>query len=182
MGSSVSKATASGIKRKFPGRTAEDLATRSVRRPEPESASARADGKDAAVSTESSGPDIVSADFSRRLHDMGIVEPDAAFPLSSRTQPGIFSPKFRPVSHNTTLSVLEARQLLQRRVDDDIQAKTRRGFAGRRFLYVRSVVEVLRLRAGNLEDSAIEERLSLQPGIVAKLGPYQVLKHLRSKS
>lgn len=126
--------------------------------------------------------DFVSGAFSQRLHSMGIAQPNPTFSPSSRATPppvqSIATPTFTPAASNTTLSVLEARRLLDLQAADDFERLGRAGSPGRRFLDMRTVIEAVEMRDRGTPSSVIERRLGLERGVMSRLGAHRILSHL----
>jgi hypothetical protein len=130
-------------------------------------------------------PDFAPGDFSKRLHQMGIVQPNPTFSPSSTAAPN-FSPEslavppgplFPPAKQNTTLSVLEARRRLERVADEDLEIMGREG--GRcRMANMRTILDAVHLLSHGIPISDIEKRLRVTPGFLNKLGPAGVLTHI----
>ncbi|KAM4058013.1 hypothetical protein HRG_011032 [Hirsutella rhossiliensis] len=130
--------------------------------------------------------DFVSGDFSRRLHSMGIVQPNPTFsPSSQAASPpspsAATAPLFPAASNNATLSVLEARRLLEQQAAEDLEKLGRRDSPGRRFLDMRTMVDAVEMRYRGTPNSVIERRLGLECGIMDKLGPLSILSHLSTR-
>ncbi|KAI1132758.1 hypothetical protein F5Y10DRAFT_230712 [Nemania abortiva] len=95
----------------------------------------------------------------------------SATPSSSRSQA---SPNtttttsfYPPPSQNRTLNALEARRNLQARAEAEFEDPSR----GREFLDAGTLRRALLLRSRGVEPGAIEARLKLKSGVVARLGP-----------
>ena len=119
----------------------------------------------------------VSAAFSNRLKQMGIAQPNPTFSPSSTATAGPDTAQAMPesaypsASNNTTLSVLEARQRLQDKADNEFDHTGRSSDKGREFLDVATIRDILALRARGVDSAAIESRLRLKTGVVKRLGP-----------
>ncbi|CAK7220771.1 hypothetical protein SCUCBS95973_004275 [Sporothrix curviconia] len=74
------------------------------------------------------------------------------------------SPAARP---NTTLTVLEARRRIQDQAAADHESFAQKG---REFLSALTLRDALVLRSRGVEPAAIEKRLRLKPGVIARLG------------
>ncbi|TWU73269.1 hypothetical protein ED733_002488 [Metarhizium rileyi] len=194
MGSSVSKAgrATAAVKRRYPtpnrsGQTPPNLHStdHSTRLP-------RKSGKqEHATKVYGNDPDFTPSDFSQRLYDMGMVQPNATKSSSATDQNNtqevendpstIHHLPTKPIKHNATLSVLEARRHLQQQADDETANSAPPGRRLKRYIDMRTLINVMRLRDMEMSPMAIEERLGLQPGTVTKLGHRGILSHV-SKS
>ncbi|OAQ73394.1 hypothetical protein VFPPC_13002 [Pochonia chlamydosporia 170] len=139
--------------------------------------------KEHAIIADGSDPDFSHGDFSRRLQQMGVVQPNPTFSPSSTAKTHMRqelsdTPKYALSSHNATLSVLEAREFLQQQADDDTAKVGQTRSHGRRFVDMRTLIDSLRLRDQGVPYTAIEERLKLQPGTLGRLGRRGILAHL----
>ncbi|KOS23320.1 hypothetical protein ESCO_006636 [Escovopsis weberi] len=196
MGSSsskVSRASASGAARKFPARTPATAAAEAGVKRKPHGASPSAPPQAEAVnsqgaadpksssSSSSSDPDLTAGDFTRRLHEMGIVQPNPTFSPSSTASSSLspesavapLGPLFPAARHNATLSVLEAQRRLEHQAAEDFEAMGRG--APRRFVDVGMLADAVELRARGVPDAEVERRLRLTPGLLGRLGPAGVL-------
>ncbi|PHH88766.1 hypothetical protein CDD83_7073 [Cordyceps sp. RAO-2017] len=188
MGSFTSKASSNraGLTRKLP-RTASGTSppwsvSRNGHQPSPWS-SRKANAEGQSSLSEFVGPENLSSDFSRRLHDMGVAQPASSFspPFKAALPPsqaGASEFLFPPTRSNTTLSVLEARRLLQRQANIDTNISSPDSPSGRRLLDMRTILEAMLLRDSGTALSDIERKLRLQPGTVGKLGPRGVFSHV----
>ena len=68
------------------------------------------------------------------------------------------------------------RETLQKQYEDEQDAIGRKGFAGRKFLDVGTIREVVRLRGKGVSDTEIEGRMGLEKGIAGRMGPDGVVK------
>lgn len=125
-------------------------------------------------------PDFLSPDFADRLRKMGIVQPNPTYSPSSIASPSpdasgirqtLSTPQFPSASNNATLGVLEARRRLEAQARNELDNMGKSSDLGREFLDIATVKKILVLRQRGESASAIEERLRLRPGIVARLGP-----------
>lgn len=139
----------------------------------------------AAIRADAMDPDFPTGDFSRRLHQMGIADPSPTYSPSSFAAPNLgpsaapsAGPTFAPSRSNPTLSALEARQRLQQEAERDFEAMGRASSGGRRFLDIRIVTDAMKMRDGGHADAEIEKRLGIQPGVLARLGPRNILSHV----
>ncbi|KAK3329512.1 hypothetical protein B0H66DRAFT_526897 [Apodospora peruviana] len=190
MGASGSKA-ASKVVRKYPTRapgvappTATSTTARASRPPPPEASLT----KDEAIRADSVDPEQArpDPDFASRLHQMGIAQPNPTWSPSSIASPGrgaditpnpreFSAPQFPPASQNITLGVLEARRQLEQRAQQEFENMGKSGYQGREFLDIATIRNILVLREGRESPAAIEARLRLKPGVVARLGPSGIL-------
>ncbi|KAF4967748.1 hypothetical protein FZEAL_10495 [Fusarium zealandicum] len=190
MGSSSSK-VARGAARKFPSRAPGAAVPtpppRSKPAAKPASKTLGGGSKDESVRADAMDPDFPTGDFSRRLQQMGIADPNPTYSPSStassqlgpRAPPG--PPTFAPSRSNQTLTALEARQRLEDEAEEDFAA-IGRGVEGRRFLDMRTVVDALKLRGRGVPDRDIEARLGIRPGLLSTLGRQGALSHVTSPS
>ena len=131
-------------------------------------------------------PDAVSGDFSQRLHQMGIAEPNPTYSPSSTATPqrqsadtiAPLGPLFPSAKNNATLSVLEARRRLQQLAEEDFEAMGHSSSQGRRFLDMRTMVEAMQLRSRGTSNADIEKRLGLQARVLDKLGRQSIISHI----
>ncbi len=138
----------------------------------------RADGMD---------PDLVTGDFSKRLQQMGIADPNPTYSPSSTAFPQAMDgpsqplgPAFPSARTNATPSVLEARRQLQQEAEEDFEAMGRSGSQGRRFVDMRTLVEAMQMRERGAAATDIERRLQLQPNLLEKLGRQSIVSHMAS--
>ncbi|TDZ46020.1 hypothetical protein CTRI78_v009131 [Colletotrichum trifolii] len=176
MGASSSKA-AQGAARKFPTRapgavpptSTSTSATRAAPVPTPpqsQSPQARPKAKAATSKTDdiladSINPDNVTEEFSSRLRQMGVVQPNPTFSPTSTAQqfphaaatqsPG---PLYPSISRNQTLGTLEARRKMQQRATEEFEG----------------LVQVLLMREKGHTATDIEQRFDLKKGVIERLG------------
>lgn len=138
-----------------------------------------------AVRADAMDPDFTPGDFSRRLHEMGIVQPNPTLSNSSTASSNLspesldvpLGPLFAPAKRNTTLSVLEARRRLEQVAAEDLENMGRD--AGRRRLAdMRTILDAVHLLNNGVPAADVEKRLRLAPGLLSKLGPSGVLTHI----
>ncbi|KAK5992965.1 hypothetical protein PT974_06390 [Cladobotryum mycophilum] len=181
MGASSSKATrgAAGAARKYPARAPGATIPQATTKRTPQAKPHNNDSKDDGAMD----PDFSSGDFSRRLHQMGIVQPNPTFSpstaspnLSPESMVAPLGPMFPSAKHNATLTVLDARRQLQQRADQDFEAMGRG--VPRRFVDMRTLVEVVELRNRGVQIADVEKRFRLEPGLLSKLGPPSLFTHL----
>jgi hypothetical protein len=172
MGSSASKpaSSASQAIRKYPTRPSRPARTAAPK------ATPKA-GEATSTSLESNAPDAEAAtnSFSKRLHDMGIVDPNPTFSLSSTVafNPDMRVPRgvsrvARPGS-NHTLAALERRRELQRLAEAEVASVGQKGYAGREFLDIGTIARVLALLQAGEGALSIEKQLKLKSGVVDRL-------------
>ncbi|KAF9876965.1 hypothetical protein CkaCkLH20_05811 [Colletotrichum karsti] len=185
MGASSSKA-AQGTARKFPTRTPGAVPTSAGRaapapphshpapgRPTAKAATAKTDD----IVQDSVDPNNVTDEFSSRLRQMGVVQPNPTFSPTSTAGPAPHAaaiqnpgPLFPPTSRNTTLGTLEARRILQQRADEEFEGLGRSGSEGRSLLDLNTIVQMHLMRDKGHSPAEIEERLNLRKGLLEKLG------------
>lgn len=189
MGSSSSK-VARGAARKYPTRAPGSAVPAATPRRQPitkTKAEPLGDGsKDDAIRADSMDPDF-NGDFSRRLQQMGIADPNPTYSPSSTAAYNLgpqynMAPSFPPSRSNPTLSALSARQRLQQEAEEDFESMGLANTQGRRFLDMRTMVDAMKLRGHGLADKDIEARLRIRPGLLERLGPQGVLSHVTSPS
>ncbi|PHH82412.1 hypothetical protein CDD82_6100 [Ophiocordyceps australis] len=113
--------------------------------------------------------DFAPGGFSQRLHKMGIAQPQPTLSHSSPVTPQATSAS----SSNATLSVLEARRLLQQQYENQ-----KPGRPGRRLVDMKTLVVALKMRQQGMPEPEIETKLGLEAGLVDKLGQLNILTHL----
>ncbi|KAL7796815.1 hypothetical protein V8C37DRAFT_371558 [Trichoderma ceciliae] len=186
MGASSSKAAARAAARKYPTRSPGAVPQATTTRARPQQPAPRGDGsKDDAIRADAMDPDFAPSDFSQRLHQMGIVQPNPTFSPSSTASPKLspessaapLGPLFPPVKRNITLSVLEARRRLERIADEDLENMGRDG-GRRRLADMRTLLDAVQLLNKGVPAADVEERLRLAPGLLGKLGPSGILTHI----
>ncbi|KAK1466323.1 hypothetical protein CCUS01_01172 [Colletotrichum cuscutae] len=206
MGSSSSKA-AQGAARKFPTRAPgavpppSTAARAAPAAPPTQPAQAQSRAKTATLKPEADRhhPDLtsattttnpeVTAEFSSRLRQMGIVQPNPTFSSTSTASagPGPVAgsrpgpsphadliqnpgPLFPSTSRNATLGTLEARRRLQREADAEFDGLGRSSSGGREFLDLKTIIQMHLMRERGHSPAEIEARLDLKAGVVARLG------------
>ncbi|KAK5135129.1 hypothetical protein LTR08_005654 [Meristemomyces frigidus] len=185
MGSSASK-TAGAAARKYSSRPplTSQATTNAPPRPPPASnhqpgptvrPQARASGtRDEAINLDASDPD-----FARSLRSLGPVQPNptlspsSAFPHGNNPN----SPSQGPRSagpdprKNPAIMVLESRSRLQSEADTEFGRSGQKAHAGRQFLDVYTIRQILIERDEKGRSAAdIERRMGLKQGVVARLG------------
>ncbi|PHH59420.1 hypothetical protein CDD81_3206 [Ophiocordyceps australis] len=168
MGSSWSKGASAagrqGAVRKFPTRVP---TTPAPPKPLPVTSDS---SKTQAIRTDAIDADIAPGGFSKRLHQMGIAQPQPTLSHSS-----VVTAQATPASSsNATLSVLEARRLLQQKYNEDQKA----GRSDRRLVDMRTLVVALKMRQRGIPGPEIETKLGLETGLVNKLGQPNIVTHL----
>ncbi|KAK7421668.1 hypothetical protein QQZ08_009842 [Neonectria magnoliae] len=190
MGSSSSK-VARGATRKYPthasGSAIPAAGPRSQPIAKPKAGPAGGSAKDDAVRADGADPDFVGGDFSRRLHQMGMADPNPTYSPSSTASRHLgpqapLGPTFAPNRSNPALMALDARSRLQQEAEEDFESMGRANTQGRRFLDMRTMVDAIKLRGHGLADKDIEARLRIRPGLLDKLGRQGVLAHVTSPS
>lgn len=139
-----------------------------------------------AVRTDAIDPDMTPGDFSRRLQQMGVAQPNPTYSPSSTASNHLSpeasiapaGPLFPSAKHNATLSVLECRRELQQRADDELKAIGRG--SPRRFINIRTLVDAFQLLKRGVPAIDIEKRFNLEPGLLSKLGRPSILSHQSS--
>ncbi|KAK7962381.1 uncharacterized protein PG986_003206 [Apiospora aurea] len=121
---------------------------------------------------------ITDAAFSQRLRQMGIATPNPTMSNSSTASP-VAGPSSHSVSRptpqqNTTLNALDARQRIQEAVDVQSQNPS----AGREYVDVGVLRQILAMRDRGSAAPDIEKRLRLKSGVVARVGPPGVIAPL----
>lgn len=115
---------------------------------------------------------------------MGIAQPNPTYSPSSHARPapapspsdahapptGGAGPLFPSARNNSTLGALEARRLAEVAARSEFEALGRKGFQGREFLDLNTIVQMHVLRDRGVADREIEERFNLKRGVVARLG------------
>ncbi|MCJ1351527.1 MAG: hypothetical protein MMC33_001511 [Icmadophila ericetorum] len=92
-------------------------------------------------------------------------------PYQSPLGPSSSNPSYPNPSSNPALQILQARSELAERAEEEFAATGRKGFAGREFLDVVMIRQVLMLRdERGMGEEEIERRLGLKLGVVQKLG------------
>ena len=121
--------------------------------------------------------DSLSRDFSDRLRKMGVAQPNPTYSPSSTASVEIGLPPggppanlHTPLAGNRTLNVLTSRRRLQEQADAEFDGLGRRGSEGREFLDPSTINQALSMRENGASPEAIEKRLRLKPGVVARLG------------
>lgn len=95
--------------------------------------------------------------------------------LNQGPPPGMF-PDEATMRSNPALMVLQARSRLQEQADIELDNVGRRGAKGREFLDVYMVTDALKMRRAGITAEAIEQKMGLRSGIMAKLGARGVLE------
>ncbi|KAH6663271.1 hypothetical protein F5X68DRAFT_218237 [Plectosphaerella plurivora] len=191
MGSASSKA-ARGAGRKFPTRAPgaspippRPAAAAQASKPRPPPPQEAYTAPDPSAPLESHD---VTADYSARLRQMPIAEPNPTYSPSSRAgnplgpDPSLARPDAAPTrsaggapvypsaSRNTTLSALEARRQLEARAASEFESLGRAGSEGRELVNASTLAQMVMMRDRGVRDADIEARFDLKPGTAAKLG------------
>ena len=133
-------------------------------------------------------PDAVTGNFSQRLQQMGVVQPNPTYSPSSTAMPhenptplgrpsGSTGPAFTPARSNPTLSALEARRRLQQEAEAEFEALGTGKPHGRRFVDMRTLVDAMTLLNRGTPQEEIEKRLNLESGLLERLGKPGTLSH-----
>lgn len=121
----------------------------------------------------------MGAAFAERLKEMGVAQPSPIFSNSSRAPMFPNAPpsgsKFPNTPRNNTLIVLDSRRRLQAQADEELDSIGKPNSKGREFLDIATIQKIILLRQQGQEAAAIESRLGLKPGVVARLGPPGIL-------
>ncbi|KAK7914630.1 hypothetical protein PG985_012333 [Apiospora marii] len=126
---------------------------------------------------------ITDAAFSQRLRQMGIATPNPTMSNSSTASPiaGTSSPhdaasssSRAPSQQNTTLNALDAR----RRIQESVDVQSQNPSAGREYVDVGVLRQILMMRDRGFAAPDIEKRLRLKSGVVARVGPPGVIAPL----
>jgi len=126
---------------------------------------------------------ITDAAFSQRLRQMGIATPNPTMSNSSTAAPFTGPPPPHTNAHgnsyprppqNTTLNALDAR----RRIQESVDVQSQNPAAGREYVDVGVLRQILMMRDRGHAAADIEKRLRLKSGVVARVGPPGVIKPL----
>ncbi|KAK3942780.1 hypothetical protein QBC46DRAFT_283427 [Diplogelasinospora grovesii] len=192
-----SASKAAGAARKFPSRAPGTSAappppraapTTSRPPPEPKGYPQASFTKDEAIRADGidpQGPEDMNPAFSDRLKQLGVVQPNPTYSPSSTAGSALDASQFQSptashfppasnfpsASNNATLGVLEARRQLQEKADEEFNNMGTSADRGKEFLSVATIRDILVLRERGESASAIESRLRLKRGVVARLGP-----------
>ena len=140
------------------------------------------------IRADSMDPDAVTGNFSQRLQQMGVVQPNPTYSPSSTAMPpenpaalarrsGSAGPAFAPTRSNPTLSALEARRRLQQEAEAEFEALGTGKPGGRRFVDMRTLVDAMTLLNRGTPQEEIEKRLNLENGLLERLGKPGTLSH-----
>ena len=134
--------------------------------------------------------DLPTSDFSRRLQQMGVAQPNPTFSPSSTANSSLDpadtgfhhppGPVFASSKQNTTLSVLDARRCLQQRAEEDFEAMGRASSTGRQFIDMRTMIDALQLLDRGLSRAQVEKQLKLRPSVLNQLGRSGIITHVSS--
>ncbi|QUC23675.1 uncharacterized protein UV8b_07916 [Ustilaginoidea virens] len=184
MGSLVSKPsqTTAKIGRKFPIREYGDRGPPKLHRVGQEGSNPRSTKCDV-ISKDGKDSDIISAGFSQRLHKMGVARPNPTISPSSRaptevrhTWKGIERKSLPRPTNNWTLTVMETRESLQQLMNKEITSPGQGARRKRRFVDMRTLIDVIKMRNNGVPSEDIEEKFGLQPGITRKIGQVRIPK------
>lgn len=156
MGSSFSKAAGATSKWVSPK-------TPSVRKGPSINLTASHTPEDFVIPRETGGGDSTPQEFSARLHKMGIVSPQNVVSTVEIRYPALAT--------NPTLTALEARNRLQKRVDEQFNGNAFK--AG--FVDITMARRMVELRESGHSPQEIEKTLHLTPGMTEKLGKIGIL-------
>ncbi|KAK7985044.1 hypothetical protein PG996_005715 [Apiospora saccharicola] len=122
---------------------------------------------------------ITDAAFSQRLRQMGIATPNPTMSNSSTASPIAGSSPHAvssrsPLQQNTTLNALDAR----RRVQESFDIQSQTPSAGREYVDVGVLRQILMMRDRGFAAPDIEKRLRLKSGVVARVGSPGVIEPL----
>jgi hypothetical protein len=121
----------------------------------------------------------MGAAFAARLKEMGVAQPNPIISHSSRApmfpSASPAGSKFPNTPRNNTLVVLDSRRRLQAQADEELNNMGKPNSKGREFLDMSIIQKIISLRQKGEEAAAIEARLGLKPGVVARLGPPEIL-------
>lgn len=186
MGSLVSKPsqTTAKIGRKFPIREYGDRGPPKLHRVGQEGSNPRSTKCDV-ISKDGKDSDIISAGFSQRLHKMGVARPNPTISPSSRaptevrhTWKGIERKSLPRPTNNWTLTVMETRESLQQLMNKEITSPGQGARRKRRFVDMRTLIDVIKMRNNGVPSEDIEEKFGLQPGITRKIGQVRIVPHV----
>ena len=133
-------------------------------------------------------PDAMTGDFSQRLQQMGVVQPNPTYSPSSTAVPHQTSPRpNRPLGHrdptstpfkaNPILSALEARRRLQHEAEVEFEGLGTSKVKGQRFVNMRTLVDALVLLDRGTPRDEVERGLNLENGLLKRLGGPGILSH-----
>lgn len=133
-------------------------------------------------------PDAVAGDFSQRLRQMGVVQPNPTYSPSSTAFPHQISGgpnhpagspglTFVPSKSNPTLSALEARRQLQHQADAEFEGLGTSKTRGQRLVNMRTLVDALVLLDDGMPRDEVEQKLNLENELLEKLGGPGTLSH-----
>ncbi|KAG9256158.1 uncharacterized protein F5Z01DRAFT_651265 [Emericellopsis atlantica] len=183
MGSSTSKVSR-GAARQYPKHPTSAVSAPRVRgRPGPHNISKQASTADSNATRPDGGdPDIVTGEFSQRLQQMGIVQPNPTLSHTSSATPHSTSSsalkKARPDGRqNPTLTALDVRQRLQQEADEQAVLLGGGNTAERRFVDMRAIVDAMRMLNRGMNQNQVEKRLRMQTGALARLGGPNIVSH-----
>jgi len=180
MGSSTSKVSR-GTARQYPKQPTSAVSVPRVgARPSPHNLHKQASGADSSATRPDGGdPDIVTGEFSQRLQQMGIVQPNPTLSHSSSATPhstSINALKNADGRQNPTLTALDVRQRLQQEAEEQTILHGGNS-AGRRFVDMRAIVDAMRLLNRGMDQMEVEKRLKMQTGALARLGGPNIISH-----
>ncbi|KAK7547758.1 hypothetical protein JOL62DRAFT_547145 [Phyllosticta paracitricarpa] len=186
MGSSASKAsrTAGQAARVYP-KQASQAATRSSKPSQAAASRASQPGPAAhpapeasETADESSSSDAQDLELAAKLRSIGAVQPNPYYSHNSTSPFDPRRPPSRPSSTpNPALSILSARDRLQREAEADLEYAAKPSAPGRRFVDPMLIRRVLVMRDRERKtDDVIEEEMGLERGFMKRLGPKGVVE------
>jgi hypothetical protein len=133
-------------------------------------------------------PDAARGDFSQRLQQMGVVQPNPTYsPSSTASSQGATrvdlgtkdALKHQNVSAkaNPTLTALQARQRLQQQAESEFELMGSANSKGRQLIDMRTLVEALSLLDRGMPQTDVEKKLRLAEGLLNHLGGPRLLSH-----
>lgn len=133
-------------------------------------------------------PDAITGDFSQRLQQMGVAQPNPTYSPSSTAVPysnpnpvshplGPVAPSSTSPKANVTLSALEARRRMQHKAEVEFEAMGTNSGKGRSFVDMRTLIDAIHLLDCGVPQADIERRLRLKTGLLDKLGRPGILSH-----
>ncbi|TVY85571.1 hypothetical protein LSUE1_G000097 [Lachnellula suecica] len=191
----ASKLSATNTARKYPTRSPPTSSPTTNARPRPSADAAAGpqvhpetkatSSRDQAINRDASDPDLA---LNARLQQLGPVQPNPTLSNSSAFNPPISTTShFQPSSSapsqsifpnpasNPAVSLLTARYRLAEEAEKEFEGIGRRGAAGRTFLDVLTLRQVLVMRDKGVSQAEIERILELKSGVVGRLGGKDVV-------
>lgn len=136
----------------------------------------REDGSDPHMASQDN---MIQPELARRLWEIGVVQPNPTYSHSSTAEPMSSplqqtpnsGPIFPSPARNPVLTALEARDRLQREVEEEFQSLGLSNSQGRRFLQASMIRDILVMREKGASEAHIENRFNLRKGVLKRLGP-----------